>query len=104
MYEILIGTAYAQESGSAQPFWVQMIPFVLIIFVFYFLIIRPQQRKSKRQKALIAGLKKNDKVITNSGIYGKIKSIKEGIVELEVAEKTILRIKREFILSTTDSK
>ncbi len=106
MFDIFIGTAYAASEKGEQPFWVQIIPFVLIIFVFYFLIIRPQQKKAKLQKQFISTLKKGDQVVTNSGIYGKIKSIsKDGtVVELEVAEKTIFRIKKEFILSKKDAK
>ena len=99
---LLIGVAFAQEtSDGKQPFWIQMLPFVLIIFVFYFLIIRPQQKKSKMQKAFIAALKNNDKVITSSGIYGKIKSISKDqtTVNLEVADKIILKVKREHIVS-----
>lgn len=95
---------YAQNAaeGSQQPFWVQILPFALIIFVFYFLIIRPQQKKAKLQRELIASLKKGDKVITNSGIFGKIKSISKDntTIDLEVAEKTTIRIKKEFVLSS----
>ncbi len=103
MLDLIIGTLHALPpsggGGGDQPFWVQLLPLGLIVVVFYFLLIRPQQRKAKQQRALIASLKKGNKVILTAGIYGTIKNIsKDGTeISLEIADKTVIRVKREFV-------
>ncbi len=103
MLDSIIGTIYALPptggGGGDQPFWVQLLPLALIVVVFYFLLIRPQQKKAKVQRELIASLKKGDKVILTTGIYGTIKNIsKDGVdISLEIADKTIVRVRREFV-------
>ena len=90
--------------GGSQPLSGQLqitelLPLALIVVVFYFLLIRPQQKKAKVQRELIASLKKGDKVILTTGIYGTIKNIsKDGVdISLEIADKTIVRVRREFV-------
>lgn len=104
MTDLLIGSLYAlpsSQGGGEQPFWVQLLPLLLIVVVFYFLIIRPQQKKSKLQKNMLSKLKKGDKIIINSGIFGTIKAISKdnSILDLEIADKTVVRVKREFVIS-----
>jgi preprotein translocase subunit YajC len=62
----------------------QLAPLLLIFAVFYFLLIRPQQKKQKEHRAMMAGLKRGDRVITAGGIIGKIVTVKEGVDEVEV--------------------
>ena len=74
----------------------------IILGIFYFLLIRPQQKQAKQHQALLAGLKKGDRVLTSSGIYGKVWAVKDDSVILEVArdvriemDKTSVRRKME---------
>lgn len=71
----------------------QLVPFIFIFVIFYFLIIRPQQKKFKQHQALISTIKRNDKVILSSGIVGKVtKEEHEGILEVEIAEGVNVKV------------
>ena len=80
-------TALAQ-SGPApgNPIYIQMLPLVLVIIIFYFLILRPQQKRQKALQKMIEGLRKGDRVLTAGGIYGIVFAIKEDTVILEVGK------------------
>ncbi len=75
----------------------QLLPIFLIIAVFYFLLIRPQQRRQRQLQETIASLKTGDKVITNGGIIGVITMVKETTFLIRSADKTILEIARSAI-------
>ena len=82
--------AYAQTAASAPTagatgFILQMAPLLLIFVIFYFLLIRPQQRRLKAHQALIASVKKNDTVVTGGGLIGKVTRVDEAEVEVELA-------------------
>lgn len=95
---------YGQTSGQAQsnPFF-SLLPLILIFVVFYFLLILPQQKKQKQHQQLLNSLKKGDRVITSSGIYGTIANIKEHIVSLVIADGIKVDIERSHILSKVGS-
>ncbi len=92
-----IALAQAQ-GGSPASTWMNLIPFVLIMVIFYFLLIRPQQKKEKERKQMINQLQKNDKVVTVGGIHGVIMNVKEGedIVVIKSAD-TKLEMSRSSI-------
>ncbi len=97
-----ISPAFAQEaaSGGTNAAIMQMLPLVLIFAVFYFLLLRPQQKRAKELKASLSQLKRGDKVITAGGILGKItKPAQEGSSELEVeiAEGVRVMVLRDTI-------
>lgn len=100
---MLITQTYAQESGVAAPeqgFSIaSFVPLLLIFAVFYFLIIRPQNKKMKEHQKMVSELKTGNKVITNSGIIGTIKAIdkKEDILEVEIADDVNIKILRNFV-------
>lgn len=73
------------------------IPFLLIIVLFYVLLIMPQQRRQKKHRAMLEALKKDDKVVTNGGIYGVVKSLSKDTVTLEVGKGVGLKIRRDAI-------
>ena len=74
------------------------LPLVLIFAVFYFLLIRPQQKKMKQHKQTIATLRRNDKIVTGGGIIGKVtKVIDDNEIEVEIAPNTIVRIARSTV-------
>ena len=93
-----VSVAYAQSAGAAQqnPF-VQFIPLLLILGVFWFLIIRPQQKKQKEQQAMIDNLKKGDKVVTNGGLFGTIMKVGDDRITLEIANKVQVQVERQQV-------
>jgi preprotein translocase subunit YajC len=94
------GVAYAMSpgagSGEGGPMSavVQFAPLILIFVVFWFLVIRPQQKKAKAHRELLTALKRGDEVYTDSGIRGTIQRIGEDSISLEIAPKVVIRIQR----------
>jgi len=80
-----------------------LIPFILIFIVFYFLLILPQQRRQKKQRELLDSLKKGDKVITSSGIWGTVTNLDKETATLQVADNTKIRLQRDHISSIRTS-
>lgn len=74
-----------------------LVPFLLIFIIFYFLLIRPQQQKQKQQRALLDALKKGDKVVTTSGIWGTITNLGKETVTLQIADNTKIKMQRDNI-------
>lgn len=96
----MISPAWAQMAHSGSPpALVSFLPLVLIFVVFYFLLIRPQQQKTKEQQTMIANLKRNDEVITAGGMYGKVVALTDKVVTLEIAANVRVRIDRPQIAS-----
>ena len=94
-----VSVAYAQSSGeesSQSPFF-QFIPLVLILGVFWFLIIRPQQKKKEEHLIMVDSLKKGAKVVTNEGIFGTIIKVGDDRVTLEVASKVQIQFERQQV-------
>ena len=77
----------------------QFFPFILIGLVFYFLLIRPQQKRLKRQEGFLNQLKRGDEVVTSSGIFGRIEGLTEQFVILEVAKDVRIRVLKSKITS-----
>jgi preprotein translocase subunit YajC len=80
-----ISNAYAQGAGGGDPGYMSILFMVLIFVVFYFLLIRPQQKRQKEQKAMVDALAKGDEVVTAGGIAGKITEIGDQYLTLQVA-------------------
>ena len=99
--------AYAQESAAVPNQTAVMvaniIPLVFVFGVFYFLIIRPQQKTKKTHETMLKALDKNDEVITNSGIYGTIVGIKDDTVMLRIAENVKIEIQKSAVGSKRKS-
>jgi preprotein translocase subunit YajC len=95
----MIDIAWAQGgAGSAgPPMLVQLLPFIGLFAVFYFLIIRPQQQKQNQHSAMLANLKKNDEVVTSGGMYGRIMALTDDVITLEVAPNVRVRVSRPQI-------
>jgi len=81
---MLITSAYAQDAGGMLAQATQFAPLVLIFLVFYFLLIRPQQQRQKETRAMLAALKRGDRVVTGGGILGIVQRVREGSDEVEV--------------------
>jgi preprotein translocase subunit YajC len=97
---LIESVAWAQGfggSGSGSSTILSLVPFVLIFVIFYFLLILPQQKKQKQQKAMMESLKKGDKVVTASGIWGTITNLGKETVTLQIADNAKIKMQREFI-------
>ncbi|MEK7783557.1 MAG: preprotein translocase subunit YajC [Candidatus Binatota bacterium] len=91
--------AYAQTApGSSGPSTlISFLPLILVFVIFYFLLIRPQQKKAKEHREILSKLKKNDEVVTSGGIYGKVVALTDTVVTLEVAPNVRIRVNRPQI-------
>lgn len=85
---MLISNAYAQTAGAAGPLGglMEFLPIILMFGVLYFLMIRPQMKKAKEHKALLAALQKGDEVVTGGGLTGRVTKVGEAYVHVEIAE------------------
>jgi len=79
------------------PVFLQMMPFLFLFGVLYFLIIRPQQKKQKAHQALIANLQKNQEVVTTGGIHGTIVAVKDKTVGVRIADNTRIEVDKSAI-------
>lgn len=94
----MISTAYAmgQPAGQAGQAGglAGFLPIIILFAIFYFLLIRPQQKKAKEHKEMIGNLKKGQRIVTSGGIYGTIASLDDTTIGLEIAEKIKIKISR----------
>lgn len=79
------------------------LPLIIIFVIFYFLLIRPQQKRAKEQKAMLDNLKRGDKVITSGGEYGVIEEVKDNTVILKIAENVKVKYGKGYIVSLRQS-
>jgi preprotein translocase subunit YajC len=105
---MFISPAYAQAAGGGFGGMESLLPLVLIFVVFYFLLIRPQQKKQKEHKAMLEALHRGDRVVTSGGIIGTITKVhSETELIVEIAEGVKVRVARGMIadvLSKTESR
>lgn len=84
---MLISPAYAQAAGGGGDIFSAILPLVLIFAVFYFLLIRPQQKKMKEHRAMVENVRRGDTVVTGGGIIGRVTKVKdEATVQVEISE------------------
>ena len=100
---MFISEAYAQGVGGGNGGLMGLLPFVLIFVVFYFLLIRPQQKRAKEHKSMVEALKRGDKVVTSGGIVGKVsKVVDDQYVEVEIASDVKVKVVRSTIGQVMD--
>jgi preprotein translocase subunit YajC len=97
MWESVAWAEGTGGSGGAAGGLLSLVPFVLIFVIFYFLLILPQQRKQKQLKLMLDALKKGDKIVTASGIWGTVTNLGKDTVTLQIADNTKIKIQREHI-------
>ncbi len=97
MWESVAWAEGTVGSGGAAGGLLSLVPFVLIFVIFYFLLILPQQKKQKQLKVMLDALKKGDKVVTASGIWGTVTNLGKETVTLQIADNTKIKIQREHI-------
>ncbi len=94
--------AFAQTVGGAagagpQDMLIQFLPLVGLVVLFYFLMIRPQQKRMKAHQTMIANLKRNDTVVLNSGVIGKVVRVEDREIGVEVAQGVTVKVVRGMI-------
>jgi preprotein translocase subunit YajC len=94
---VIISPAFAQFAGGGDPGYIGFLPIILMFVLLYFLMIRPQMKRSKEQKQMVEALQKGDEVITAGGVLGRITRISDAYVSLEVAPNTEISIQRTAV-------
>ncbi len=95
---MLISPAYAQAGAAAEPnLLVTFLPLIAIFAIFYFLMIRPQQRKMKMHREMVANLRRGDKVVTAGGFIGTVAKVHDDELEVEIAKDVKVRVVRGTI-------
>lgn len=94
----MISTAFAMgptggQAGQAGGL-AGFLPIIILFAIFYFLLIRPQQKKAKEHRDMIANLKKGNRIVTSGGIYGTITSMDDTTIGLEIADKVKIKLSR----------
>jgi preprotein translocase subunit YajC len=88
-----MGTGGGGQGGGLGAF----LPLIIIFAIFYFLLIRPQQRKAKQHKQILASLKKGDRVVSSGGLHGVITGLTEDTVTLEISPKVRVKVSRGYV-------
>ena len=98
----IITPAFA-EAGAAEGGFASLIPLLLIMVIFYFLLIRPQQKKLKDHRGMVDSLSKGDKVMTGGGVYGKITAVKDDTLKVEIADGVVITVKRDTVAGLAET-
>ena len=99
-----MGLAYAMGGGGGTPQggdWNFMIMMGIVFVIFYFLLIRPQQKKQKELKEMLGNIKHGDTVVTTGGLHGKVVGLTESVVTLEIADKVNVKVSRGHIAAVS---
>jgi preprotein translocase subunit YajC len=102
----MLGLAFAMgtppggaPAGGAQSAMLNIVPLIFMFAIFYFLLIRPQQKKAKEHKALLDSLKKGDQVVTAGGMHGKVTAMDDMVVTVEIATGVNVKFNKGHIAS-----
>ena len=89
-------------AGTAPAAWLQFVPMVLILVVFYFLLVAPMRKRQKELQSMIDKLQRGDKVVTSGGIHGEIAGIEGAVVHLKIADQVKVRVSKSAITQVED--
>jgi preprotein translocase subunit YajC len=94
---LVVAITAPPDGGTVSP-WVQLIPFALVLGIFYFIILLPMRRRQKKVDEFLTGLKVGDKVVTSGGIYGSVTRLGEASLQLQIAEKIRVEVARNAVV------
>ena len=96
---MLISNAFAQTAAAAGPMdsLSQFLPIILMFVVLYFLMVRPQMKKAKEHKALLAGISKGDEVVTQGGLAGRVTKVGDDFVSIAIADNVEIQMQKPAI-------
>ena len=95
--DFLISDAFAQGGGEAGGSLFSLLPLVVIFVLFYFLLIRPQQKRAKQHKEMVAALAKGEEVVTNGGLLGKVTEVDDNFISLEISNGLNVKVQRQAV-------
>jgi preprotein translocase subunit YajC len=90
--------AMGAPSPGGPSAWVQLLPFVLVVGIFYFVILLPMKRKQQKVQAFLADLKVGDRIVTSGGLYGTITRLNESSIQVQVADKVRVEMSRNAVV------
>ena len=98
----MTGIAYAMGMGGASPQggaggFAGLVPLILMFVIFYFLLIRPQQKKTKEHREMVGNLKKGDRIVTAGGLHGRVTGVSDSTLTVEIAEKVRVKVNRASV-------
>jgi preprotein translocase subunit YajC len=99
LLDFFIASAHAQDAVTQPGGLMSFLPLIIIFVIFYFLLIRPQMKRAKEHKNLVANLNAGDEIVTNGGLLGKITKVGESFVTVELAENVRIRIQKHAVAS-----
>ncbi|MDD3765500.1 MAG: preprotein translocase subunit YajC [Nevskiales bacterium] len=99
MLDFLISPAYAQQAAAQPNSLMQFLPLILLVVLFYFMLIRPQMKRTREHRDMLGKLAKGDEVVTSGGVAGKVTSIGEAYVAVEVADNVSIKVQKASISS-----
>ncbi len=99
LFDFVVSPAYAQAATTAPNPILQFAPLVVLGLVFYFMLIRPQMKRTKELRQMVGALAKGDEAVTSGGIAGKVTNIGENYVSLEVADGVSIKIQKSAVTS-----
>ena len=91
------GPVFAMAASPDGASWVNFVPFILVIAIFYFIILLPMKRKQQKVQAFLDALKVGDRIVTTGGIYGQVTRLGEQSVQLQIAEKVRIEVAKAAI-------
>ena len=97
--DFFIASAHAQDAAAPAGGLMSFLPLIIIFVIFYFLLIRPQMKRAKEHKNLVAALSTGDEVVTNGGLLGKITKVGESFVTVEQADNVQIKVQKHAIAS-----
>jgi preprotein translocase subunit YajC len=92
------------QSSPQGGFLTTILPLILLFAIFYFLIIRPQQKQSKNHKQMISDLSSGDEIITNGGLIVKIEKVEEEFFKVKLNDQSVVKLSKNFVTSKIESK
>jgi len=96
--DFLISSAMAQDAAAQQPSMIaSLLPLILIVVIFWFLLIRPQMKRNKQHRELVASLSVGDEVVTAGGMLGKITEVGETFISVQLAENVVIKVQRASV-------
>ena len=97
-FDIPVPIAMGTPAQGAPSAWVQLVPFVLVLAIFYFVILLPMKKRQQKVQAFLAALKVGERVVTSGGLFGTITRLSDHSVQLQVADKVRLEVSRNAIV------
>jgi preprotein translocase subunit YajC len=96
--DFLISTAHAQAVGAAQPApWSPLIMMLVFVAVFYFFVMRPQMKRAKDHRNMVAAIAKGDEVIISGGILARVEEVGDSFLHVEIADKVTIKVQKHAV-------